>query len=69
MRAWTLTEKETDIGLEEQTVLTPKFYNYPFNYLNCKDEANYTGWFAIKYADFHGGDVSSKTCETFEEAV
>ena len=55
MRTWTLTEKETDIGLEELTVLSPKYYNYPFDYEKCMDEAIYTGWHAIKYARIHTG--------------
>ena len=50
MRTWTLTQKVTTVGLEEGTIISPKYYNYPFNFEECK-KANYTGWFVIKYSD------------------
>ena len=69
MRAWTLTDKVTNIGLEEGTVLTPKYYNYPFDFTKCKKEASPKGLFVIKYADFHGGDLKMDKPGTFDKAV
>lgn len=66
MRSWSLNDKVTDIGLEEGTILTPKYYNYPFNFDKCKKKANPKGLFVIKYADFHGGDLKRETVKNYE---
>ena len=37
MRTWILNEKVDTIGLEEGSILAPKYPNYPFDYQKCKE--------------------------------
>jgi len=35
MRTWTISESNTENGLEKESVLVPKSNNYPFDFEKC----------------------------------